>query len=182
MTDTPDRETAATEADLLALLDRIGVGWTLHRHPPLHTVEESRALRGEMPGGHTKNLFLKERKGGFRLATCLEDRRISVNDLSRAAGAKRCSFGSADDLWRLLGVRPGAVTPFALMNDADRAVGLILDEQMLKHDPLNFHPLHNEATVAVSPDGLLRFFAETGHEPLIVDFDALEALAAEKAG
>lgn len=186
MTDAPDRDqnraAAAGEADLLALLDRIGVAHRRHAHPPLHTVEESRALRGEMPGGHTKNLFLKERKGGFWLAVCLEDRRISVNDLSRAAGAKRMSFGSAEDLWRVLGVRPGAVTPFSLINDAAGEARLILDRQMLEHDPLNFHPLHNEATLAVSPDGLMRFFAETGHAPLILDFDALEAQAAARAG
>jgi Ala-tRNA(Pro) deacylase len=181
MTDAPERETAASEADLLALLDRIGVAYRRHVHPPLHTVEESRALRGELPGGHTKNLFLKDRKGGFWLATCLEDRRISVNDLSRVAEAKRMSFGSAEDLWRTIGVRPGAVTPFALMNDADGAVRLILDRRMLERDPLNFHPLHNEATLAVSPDGLMRFFAETGHAPLILDFDELEALAAARA-
>ncbi len=181
MTDAPERETAASEDDLLALLDRLGVGYRRHAHPPLHTVEESRALRGEMPGGHTKNLFLKERSGGYWLATCLEDRRISVNDLSRAAGAKRMSFGSGEDLWRILGVRPGAVTPLALMNDSGGAARLILDRGMLAHDLINVHPLHNEATVALSPDGLLRFFAETGHEPLILDFDELEALAAARA-
>ena len=135
-----------------------------------------------MPGGHAKNLFLKERKGGFWLAVCKEDRRFSVNDLSRAARAGRFSFAGAEDLRAALGVRPGAVTPFALINDRARRVWLILDRGLLDRDPLNFHPLHNEATIAVSPAGLARFLEETGHVPLIVDFDALEALAAARAG
>jgi Ala-tRNA(Pro) deacylase len=167
-----------TETDLYAFLQDHGLPWTHHTHPPLHTVEESRALRGEMPGGHCKNFFLKERKGGYWLAVCLEDRDIRIKHLEKAVGAKRLSFGNADDLWDRLGVKPGAVTPFSLINDPDGAVRLILDQQMLDHEVLNYHPLHNEATIAMSSADLLRFFAATGHEPLIVDCDALEAQAA----
>lgn len=165
------------ESALYDFLRGHGLAWTRYDHPPLHTVEESRALRGEMPGGHCKNLFLKERKGGFWLAVCLEDREIRIRDLEKAVGAKRLSFGNAETLEEMLGVQPGAVTPFALMNDAAGAVRLVLDKQMLEWDVLNYHPLHNEATIAISTSDLLRFFAATGHEPLIVDFDALEALA-----
>lgn len=172
---------ADAEKALLAYLDRIGVVWTRHTHPPLHTVEESRALRGSMPGGHCKNLFLKERKGGLWLAVCLEDRQIRTKHLEKAVGAKRFSFGSGDLLWEVLGVRPGAVTPFALMNDNPPSVRLILDQQMLSHDILNYHPLHNEATIAVSQDHLLAFFTATGHEPVVVDFDLLEQLAREES-
>lgn len=168
---------ARTEDDLYAFLEAHGVGWRRYAHPPLHTVEESRALRGEMPGGHCKSLFLKERKGGYWLAVCLEDRDIRIKHLEKAIGARRLSFAGAEDLWERLGVRPGAVTPLALVNDPDRAVRLALDRQMLEHEILNYHPLHNEATIAISSADLLRFFTATGHEPLIVDFDALEALA-----
>jgi Ala-tRNA(Pro) deacylase len=164
-----------TETDLYAFLETHGISWTRHTHPPLHTVEESRALRGEMPGGHCKNLFLKERKGGFWLAVCLEDREIRIKHLEKAVGARRLSFGNSDDLSDRLGVLPGAVTPFALINDPAGEVRLILDRQMLDHEILNYHPLHNEATIAMSSADLLRFFAATGHAPLIVDFDDLEA-------
>lgn len=171
----------ASEDDLYAFLETLGVRWTRHGHPPLFTVEESQALRGELPGGHCKNMFLKERKGGYWLAVCLEDRAIRIKHLEKAAGAKRLSFGDEAALWDLLGVRPGAVTPYALINDREaRAVRLILDRQMLEHEILNFHPLHNEATIAISTGDLMRFFAATGHEPVVVDFDALEELA--KAG
>ena len=167
-----------TEQDLYDFLRAQGLAWTHHTHPPLHTVEESRALRGQMPGGHCKNLFLKERKGGYWLAVCLEDREIRIKHLEKAVGARRLSFGNSDDLLDRLGVLPGAVTPFALINDASAEIRLILDRQMLDHDILNYHPLQNTATIAMSSADLLRFFAATGHEPLIVDFDALEAQAA----
>jgi Ala-tRNA(Pro) deacylase len=166
----------ATEETLAAHLGALGISAARHGHPPLHSVEQSRALRGTLPGAHTKNLFLKEKKGGFWLVCCLEDRAIRVKDVARAAGAKPPSFASADDLFARLGVRPGAVTPFALINDREVSVRLILDAQMMAHEILNFHPLHNEATLAISSDGLLRFLASTGHTPVMVDFDALDGL------
>ncbi len=166
--------THAVEADLMAMLDRLRIETTRHAHPPLHSVEESRALRGDMPGGHSKNLFLKDKKGDFTLVSCLEDRAVRIKDVARAAGARPPSFAKPEDLWDRLGVRPGSVTPFALMNDADRAVRLVLDQGLLAHDVVNFHPLHNEATLAISPADLMRFFTATGHDPVILDFDALE--------
>lgn len=174
MTTPPAAETA-----LLAFLDEIGVGYELHRHPPLRTVEESKAETAHLPGAHTKNLFLKEKKGGLVLVTCLEDRQIRIKHLEKAIGAKRLSFGSAEALADALGVVPGAVTPFALFNDRDeRRVRMIVDAQMMEIAPQNFHPLHNEATIVVAPDGLRAFFAATGHAAEPVDFDALEALSA----
>ncbi|MEM7270590.1 MAG: prolyl-tRNA synthetase associated domain-containing protein, partial [Pseudomonadota bacterium] len=145
-------------------------------------VEDSKEETGHLPGAHTKNLFLKEKKGGYVLTTCLEDRKIRIKHLEKAIGAKRLSFGSADDLMAILGVIPGSVTPFAAFNDrAAPSVRVVLDQQMMEYDVQNFHPLHNEATITVSNTGLRAFFAATGHEPVEVDFDALEALAeAEK--
>ncbi len=176
MTSPPEAETA-----LLAFLDGIGVGYELHRHEPLRTVEESKAATAHLPGAHTKNFFLKEKKGGYVLVTCLEDRRIRIKHLEKAIGAKRLSFGSAEDLGDVLGVIPGAVTPFALFNDREaRRVRMIVDAQMMATTPQNFHPLHNEATIAVTPEGLCAFFAATGHLAEPVDFDALEALSAEE--
>lgn len=171
---------AAAETALLALLEALGIAYVRHAHPALHTVEESRALRGTMPGAHCKNLFLKERKGGFWLAVCEEERAIRIPDLARVLGAKRFSFGSPDDMGRLLGVRPGAVTSLGLVNDLGGEIRLALDAQMMAAEILNVHPLHNEATIAIATADLRRFFEATGHAPVEVDFDALEALARER--
>lgn len=178
--DTLSPEDRAAEARLLALLERLGIGHALHRHAPIFTVEESVAETAHLPGAHTKNLFLKAKDGALLLATCLGHRRIRIADLEKAVGAKRLSFGSPELLGEALGVRPGSVTPLALMNDRERRVRLILDAQMMEMAPLNFHPLHNAATVALSREGFLAFLRETGHEPQAADFDALEALAAER--
>jgi Ala-tRNA(Pro) deacylase len=172
----------ADEAALLAFLDDLGIAYTHHTHPPLFTVEESQELRGQLPGGHCKNLFLKAKKGGLWLAVCLEDRQIRTKHLEKAVGAKRLSFGSAELLGETLGVKPGAVTPFGLINDRQaHAVTLVLDQQMMDHDILYYHPLHNEATIGVSSVDMMRFFEATGHTPTMVDFDALEAQAREDA-
>lgn len=177
----PDPEEAASEARLLSCLETIGVPATVHRHAAVFTVEESRALKDTLPGAHTKNLFLKDRKGALTLVTCLGERRIRIADLEKAIGQRRLSFAAPELLWAVLGVRPGAVTPFALMNDRDRKIRLILDAGMMAMTPLNFHPLHNRATLAVSPARFRAFLAATGHAPAEVDFDALEAKAAARA-
>lgn len=169
---TPAPATAPTTADaLLARLDAIGVAYREHRHPPLFTVEDSKTLRGELPGGHCKNLFLKDKKGQYWLVVALEDRPIDLKSLDKKIGAARLSFGSAERLWEVLGVRPGAVTPLALVNDRAGQVKLVLDKGMLAHDPLNYHPLVNDRTIALSPDGLLAFLRDTGHDPAILDFE-----------
>ena len=164
----------AGEAELYTLFADNGIAYAHHTHP---AVAESQALRGELPGGHVKNMFMKDKKGAIWLATCLEDRRIRIRDLEREIGAKGLSFAREELLWEVLGVRPGAVTPFGLINDrAPRRVRVALDAQMLARDPLNFHPLHNEATTTISKDGFLKFLTLTGHQPVLVDFDRLEAV------
>jgi Ala-tRNA(Pro) deacylase len=179
MSDTPDEDRPQDEAALLARLEALGIDWAYHAHPPLFTVEDSRALRGDLPGLHVKNMFLKEKKGGLWLVTCREDRRIRIRDLEREIGARNTSFGKPELLREALGVSPGAVTPFAAINDAEGRVRVVLDRAVLAAEIVNAHPLHNEATIAVSPQGLVRFLEDTGHTPLTVDFDALEARAAE---
>ena len=174
-TDKPDH-TKAGEAELYALLDANGIAYAHHTHPALFTVADSQALRGDLPGGHVKNMFLKDKKGAVWLATCLEDRRIRIRDLEREIGAKGLSFAREELLWEILGVRPGAVTPFGLINDRAQRVRIALDAQMLECDPLNLHPLHNEATTTISTDDFLKFLTLTGHEPVLVDFDRLEEL------
>jgi len=158
--------------DLLARLDALGIGYDLHRHPPLYTVEDSKALRGELPGGHCKNLFLKDKKGAMWLLVCLEDRRVDLKALGARLGAARLSFGSADRLMRVLGVIPGAVSPFALINDEAVSVTVLLDSEMMAHRPLNYHPLSNDITIAVEPEDLVRFIEACGHRPTTIDLQS----------
>ncbi len=162
---------------LFARLDRLGIPHRTHRHPPVFTVAEAAALRGALPGGHTKNLFLKDKKGGLWLAVMLETRRTDLKRLAEALGAPRFSFGSAEALYDALGVAPGSVTPFALVNDPAQRVQVVLDRAMLECDPLNFHPLTNDRTTAIAPGDLLRFIAECGHVPRVLDLDPLERAA-----
>ncbi len=158
-----------TPDQLFRRLDALGIVHRTVSHPPVFTVAEAAAMRGELPGGHCKSLFLKDKKGGFWLAVMLEERRIDLNKLAVRLGAPRLSFGAASDLEALLGVRPGSVTPFALVNDVANRVAAVLDREMLNIDPLNYHPLVNERTTAIAPADLLRFIAACGHQPRIVD-------------
>ncbi|QDL91230.1 prolyl-tRNA synthetase associated domain-containing protein [Paroceanicella profunda] len=168
----------ATEAQLLARLDALGIGYSHHTHPPLRTVAESRELRGALPGVHVKNMFLKDKKGTeLVLVTCRENRQIRIGDLEKVLGTRRLSFASPERLMQHLGVIPGAVTPLAAMNDTAGAVRVVLDAQVMAAELLCCHPLHNEASVALSPADLLRFLEDTGHAAETVDFDALEAAA-----
>lgn len=160
--------------DLFARLDALGIAHRTYRHPPVFTVAEAAALRGSLPGGHCKSLFLKDKKGGFWLAIMLEERHIDLKKLALRLAAPRFSFANAEDLDRVLGVRPGSVTPFALVNDVEFRVTPVLDAGMLEHDPLNYHPLENDRTTAIAPADLLRFIAEGGHLPRIVALDDLE--------
>jgi Ala-tRNA(Pro) deacylase len=154
----------ATPDDLFATLDRLGIAHATVRHPPLFTVEQSRDLRGQIAGGHTKNLFLKDKRGALFLVTALEDAQIELKSLHRQLGAGgRFSFGSADLMRETLGVEPGAVTPFGALNDTDGRVTVVLDAAMMAHDTLNFHPLVNTMTTSIGRDDLLRFLAATGH-------------------
>jgi Ala-tRNA(Pro) deacylase len=142
----------------------------IHRHPPLHTVAQSQALRGTLPGGHIKNLFLRDKKRTKWLVTVPEDAEIDLKALRHVLGASgNLSFGSADMLVECLGVEPGSVTPFAVMNDIDGAVAMVLARDVLDHDPINAHPLHNEATAAIARADLLRFLEACGHAPGIID-------------
>jgi Ala-tRNA(Pro) deacylase len=159
----------ATPDDLFACLDRLGIAQHTVNHPPLFTVEESRALRGQIPGGHTKKLFLIDKKGALYLVVALEDAAISLKSLHRLLGASgRFSFGSATLMRETLGVEPGSVTPFAVMNDTAGRVRVILDATMMEHATLNFHPLRNTMTTGITRDDLVRFLAAIGHPPRVV--------------
>jgi Ala-tRNA(Pro) deacylase len=159
---------AASPEELFAYLDSLGIAHKNVSHQPLFTVEESRALRGEIPGAHTKNLFLRDKKGTAFLVVALEDAEIELRSLHRLLGASgRFSFGSADLMRELIGVEPGSVTPFAVINDKGLRVTVVLDAAMMAHPVLNFHPLVNTGTTTISRDGLVRFLEATGHGPRI---------------
>jgi Ala-tRNA(Pro) deacylase len=158
----------ATPDELFAYLDTLGIAHKTVTHPAVFTVEEARELRGAISGGHTKNLFLRDKKGALYLLVAPEDAAIELRALHRVLGASgRFSFGSAELLQETLGVAPGSVTPFAVINDKEVRVTLVIDAALTTHDMLNFHPLVNTATTSISRDGLLKFLAATGHAPRI---------------
>lgn len=155
---------------LHARLDALGIAYKTVSHPPVFTVEEAKALRGELPGSHIKNLFLRNKKGRMWLVTCLEDRDIDLKALGERLEAGRFSFGSAERLMTYLGVRPGAVTPFAVINDKAGAVTMVLDSGVMADGPVNCHPLVNTMTTALAPADLVRFLEAEGHAPAMLDF------------
>jgi Ala-tRNA(Pro) deacylase len=164
----------AAPEELFAFFDELGIAVETHRHEPVNTVEEAKALRGQLPGGHCKNLFLRTKKGDPWLVVCDEDRQVDLKRLSDALGAGRFSFGSPERLMAALGVAPGSVTPFALINDrAESRVAVVLDKGMLDHEVLNYHPLVNHMTTAIRRDDLLAFIRACGHRPTVVDFDGI---------
>ncbi|GGE20386.1 DNA-binding protein [Aureimonas endophytica] len=161
---------ARTRDELFQFLAGLGIETVTTDHLPLFTVEESRALRGTIAGGHTKNLFLKDKKGRLFLVVAEEDSMVDLKSLHQRIGASgRLSFVDAGRMREALGVEPGSVTAFALLNDEARQVSLVLDAALAAHDMVNCHPLTNTATTTIRRDDLLRFFAATGHEPRVAD-------------
>lgn len=157
----------ATPDDLFAFLDRLGIVHTSVTHPPLFTVEQSQALRGAIPGGHTKNLFLKDKKDAVYLVVAPEDGTVDLKTLHHKLNAGRFSFGSAALMLELLGVAPGAVTAFGVINDTAHRVNVVLDAGLMQNAIINCHPLVNTVTTSIARDDLLKFFRATGHDPRI---------------
>lgn len=159
-----------TSEDLLARLGALGIAATTVSHPPLRTVEDAKRLRGDLPGGHVKNLFLRDKRGKHWLLTTLEDARVDLKRMAQRLDAGRFSFANHDALRTLLAIEPGAVSPLAAANDIDGQVSVVLDEALLAFDVLNVHPLRNDRTTALAPADLLRFLADCRHPPLILPF------------
>jgi Ala-tRNA(Pro) deacylase len=167
-----------TPDQLFAALDAIGIAHTTVKHAPLFTVEQSRALRGQIAGGHTKNLFLRDKKNALYLVVAEEDAAIELKGLHRLLGATgRFSFGSADLLREVLGVTPGAVTPFGAINDTEGRVTVVLDAALMAHETINCHPLANTMTTSLKRGDLIKFLQSTGHEPRIERISARPAEA-----
>ena len=165
------KETLPTTPEkLLMLLDRLQIAYVMHRHPPLRTVDDSKAHRENMQGLHIKNLYLRDRKKQNFLLVVEEDRQIDMKSLNQKIGCERLSFGSADRLFEMLGVRPGAVSPLTLINDPDQKVHLALDTALRTNGMIYAHPLVNDITLGIEGSHLQQFFAYTGHQVQWLDF------------
>jgi Ala-tRNA(Pro) deacylase len=163
----------ATREDLMRVLAGLGISVNTVEHPPLFTVEQSRALRGEIPGAHTKNLFLKDKRGALFLVTTSEEAIIDLKHIHHRIGASgRVSFGNPTLLMDTLGVPPGAVTPFGVINDTEARVTVVLDSVLVTDQTINCHPLENTATTSIATTDLLAFLRAMGHEPRIVSLSS----------
>jgi Ala-tRNA(Pro) deacylase len=162
-----------TADDLFRFLDGLGIAHKTKYHQPVFTVAESVALRDEIPGGHTKNLFLKDKKDQYFLLTVEENATVDLKTVHQlVGGASKFSFGKPEKLMEYLGVIPGAVTAFGIINDMDRNVTIVLDEELMKNDIINCHPLSNDATTSIGRDDLIRFVEATGHKANILKVTA----------
>lgn len=160
------------ESKLFRLLESLEIPFKTTEHPAVHTVAEAKRLRGAIDGAHCKNLFLRDKKRNLFLLSCLEDRDFSLKDLRGPLGARSgLSLGSPALLLERLGVNPGAVTPFAILNDIDNDVRVALDSGFRQRRLLNFHPLRNDRTTSIASDDLERFLVALEHPPIWVDFE-----------
>ena len=149
-----------TETNLFDLLRVKGLEFQIHNHQPLYTVEDSEKLRGEIEGAHTKNLFLKNKKNDFFLFTCDENAQIDLKHFSKSIDAKNLSFANEDYLKKYLGIKPGSVSPYALLNDLENVVNFYLDEKLFKSKIINFHPLINTTTITIKTKDFINFILE----------------------
>lgn len=157
---------------LLAWMAERGIAQTTTDHPAVFRVEEGLELKAAMPGAHTKNLFLKDKKGRLWLISARQDTVIDLKAAPRVIGSDRLSFGNEGLMWETLGVRPGSVTALGLINDAERRVGFVLDRRLWEADVVNFHPLINTATTALDQAALRAFLEAIEREPRVIDFAA----------
>jgi len=153
---------------LLEVLSNIGIKYKNHEHPAVFTVEEANMHHDGIEGVHSKNLFFKDKKKNLFLVVTLSDKPVQIKELAKKIGAKSPSFGKPDLLMEVLGVIPGAVTPFAVINIQDQPVKIILDQDLMENDLLNFHPLVNTATTTIAPADLIKFMEHCGKTPEII--------------
>ena len=164
-------------AALFAHLDAHGIAHSTHDHPPVFRVEDGLAIKAALPGGHTKNLFLKDSRSQLLLISALGETVIDLKRLPAVIGSGKLSFGSAELMQETLGVTPGSVTALGLINDVDHRIRFVLDAALTRSDPVNFHPLTNTATTALSQAGFAAFLASVGVAPTTVDFDTMTVQA-----
>ncbi|SCY17997.1 prolyl-tRNA synthetase associated domain-containing protein [Microvirga guangxiensis] len=155
--------------ELLERLNALGIPSETVEHEPVFTVAESKSVKESVPGAHSKNLFVKDKKGRYFLISAKHDTAIDLKRTHEVIGASgRLSFGSAEQLKTMLGVEPGSVTAFAVVNDTEGKVTMVLDANLMEHERVNFHPLVNSMTTGVSREDLVKFLRSTGHDPMIL--------------
>lgn len=167
---------AAPEA-LFLVLRALNIAFTNHTHAPVMTVEQSRALRGDISGLHAKNLFLKDKKGGFWLVAAEESQTVDLKVLRKQLGVANLSFAPPATLMEVLGVTPGTVTPFSVLNDRAGRARVVLDRALAEAHEANFHPLDNAQTTTLGGAELVRFLTALDHAPLVVDFTPADQTA-----
>lgn len=172
---TRQPEGPLTRQALFAELDAMGIKTQTLEHPPLYTVAESAEVEKQLPGGHTKNLFLKDAKGNLFLVVARTSSQVDLKTLPKTINSHRLSFGKAELLMEVLGVPPGSVTAFSVINDRDKRVTVIIDAALMDCETINCHPLQNTATTNIARDDLMRFIRATGHEPSIAHLNSAEA-------
>jgi Ala-tRNA(Pro) deacylase len=155
--------------ELLEILQKLDIEYKFYEHEAVFTVEESSKIKEDMPGTHCRNLYLRDKKKKNFLVVAANETEVDMKTLSDKIECGRLSFGSADRLWQFLGIRPGSVCPFTVINDPEHKVQVVLDGYMMKQERVHYHPLDNTMTIGISPDDLLKFFEHTGHTPLILD-------------
>ncbi len=159
----------ATKDDLFRVLGGLDIACRTLEHPPVFTVAESSGVQASLPGAHTKNLFLKDAKARLFLIVAANQTKIDLKALPGVIGSKRVSFGKPDLLMEVLGVEPGSVTAFAVINDTQQRVTVILDATLMTFESINCHPLRNDATTNIARDDLLRFIRWSGHDYVVVE-------------
>ena len=150
------------DKSLIKLLKQKEINYTFYTHQPLFTVNDSKKLRGNINGAHTKNLFLKNKKNNFYLFSCLESTKINLKILKEKLNLGNISFAGEKYLHELLNVKPGAVTPFGLLNDSTRKIKFFLDLKLNDFDSFNFHPLVNTATINIKRNDFYNFLKING--------------------
>ncbi|MBD3729389.1 MAG: prolyl-tRNA synthetase associated domain-containing protein [Sphingomonadales bacterium] len=163
------------EAGLLADLAERAIPFAAHEHDAVFTVEQSSRIDADIPGAHTKNLFLKDAGGAFWLVTVPAEARANLKALPQAIGCKRVSFGKPEDMQRLLGIAPGSVTPLAAINAAPGSITVVLDSTLAAAERINVHPLRNTGTLGLSGQAVLDLLRHWGHAPLVAAIPVVEA-------
>lgn len=160
----------SSRQELFNIFDQLGIKYTNFDHRPVFTVEDGEDIKSNIKGGHSKNLFLKDKNGDFFLICALGETQIKLNQIHKSLGCQRLSFGSEDFLWEKLGVRPGSVTLFSLINNRPPSLKLILDKAIFNHEIINFHPLLNNATTSIKTNDIAKFVKYWGGDAVIADF------------
>lgn len=167
----PDNVLPTAPQDIFNVFNELGINYTLHHHPPIFTVAEGEHLKEDIPGLHCRNLFLRDKKKNSFLVVAANETEIDLKKLPDLIDSGRLSFGSSDRLWEMLGIRPGSVNPFTIINDPDKTVKIVLDAKMMDAEIVNYHPMDNAMTVGLSPKDLLKFIEYCGHTPHIVNLE-----------